>query len=345
MEKKMYIYKKVLAVLLVSVLPLVGCIMGPESQNNSLSNAKSALVQIQGTYCVALLAGQSIPAGTVCTSIEGENLKVTYATENGWLLYEAHLWAGMSLSSMPQTNSGNPKLGNFPYNSGALAGVSSYSFLVPLSTFGLSSSMTACDPKVSYLVAHAVVKKQLADGSFESQTAYGEGNRLVQKGNWAMWFSVTLTCTGNDPEVGSCETAFAYSNQWATCFIGSSFISTNRWGWTNGPIGPGSYSFDIYAGAGQCDLSKGTYVGTLSVVYDGSVAQVTYTMQPGFTMSETHLYIGSEPLPRNDGEYTVAPGQYGNIHNLSAATSDSFNISGLSGDIYVVAHAVTCSGQ
>ena len=62
-----------------------------------------------------------------------------------------------------------------------------------------------------------------------------------------------------------------------------------------------------------------------------------------FTMDETHLYVGSEPLPRKNGEYTVAPGQYGNIHTLSGASSDSFTVSGLSGNIYVVAHAVTCS--
>jgi hypothetical protein len=90
-----------------------------------VESAESALVQIQGTACVTLLAGQTSPAGTVCSSIEGENVQVTYTTSNGWLLYGAHLWAGLNLASMPQTNSGNPKVGNFPYNAGTLAGVSS----------------------------------------------------------------------------------------------------------------------------------------------------------------------------------------------------------------------------
>lgn len=72
------------------------------------------------------------------------------------------------------------------------------------------------------------------------------------------------------PESGT-ETAFAYGGeQLATCFLDLDFNSDsksdfNRWGWTNGPLAAGSYSFDIYAGAGQCDLTKGTLVGTLNV--------------------------------------------------------------------------------
>jgi hypothetical protein len=341
----MTLNRPLIAAALAPLFALSACgtdaVLGVEEVGSS----ESALVQIQGTSCVPLLAGQTISAGTVCSSIEGENVEVTYETSNGWLLYSAHLWAGLNLASMPQTNSGNPKLGNFPYNAGTLEGVSSYSFSVPLSTFGLSSGMTSCDPVTGYLVAHAVVKKQLDDGSFQSETAYGDGTRLVQKGNWSTWFSIGLTCTDEEPKLAACETAFAFGDELATCFIDSGVISTNRRGWFNGPIGTGSHSFDIYAGAGQCDLSKGTYVGSLSVSYDGSVANVSYSMLPGFTMDETHLYVGSEPLPRTNGQYTVAPGQYGNIHTLSGASSDSFSISGLSGDIYVVAHSVTCSTQ
>lgn len=310
---------------------------------SQVESSPSSLVAIQGASCVSLLAGQTIPAGTVCSAIEGENIRVTYATSDGWMLYETHLWAGTSLAAMPQTNSGNPKLGNFPYNASGIGGATSFSFLVPLSTFGLTSEMTSCASVNLYVVAHAVVKKMKADGTYQSETAYGEGSRLVQKGNWATWFSILLTCVDDQPKVRSCETAFAYGSARATCFIDSGIIQTSRWGWFNGPLAPGSYSFAIYAGAGQCDLSKGTLVGSLSVAYNGTTAQVSYAMSAGFTMDETHLYVGNAPLPSKNGSYTVAPGQYGNLHTLSAAASDSYTVSGLSGDIYVVAHAVTCS--
>ena len=61
-------------------------------------------------------------------------------------------------------------------------------------------------------------------------------------------------------------------------------------------------------------------------------------------MTETQLYVGAEPFPRGpNGKYTTAPGQYGNTHEPpDDETTDTHTITGLSGDIYVVAHAVVC---
>ena len=62
-------------------------------------------------------------------------------------------------------------------------------------------------------------------------------------------------------------------------------------------------------------------------------------------MTETHLYVGNEILAwDNDPEdpgYTVAPGQYPYIHeDLANVQTDVHTVTGLSGDIHVVAHAV-----
>ena len=43
------------------------------------------------------------------------------------------------------------------------------------------------------------------------------------------------------------------------------------WGWSNGALSEGTYYFDIFAGAGQCDRTKGALVGLLTVDYDGTV--------------------------------------------------------------------------
>ena len=132
------------------------------------------------------------------------------------------------------------------------------------------------------------------------------------------------------------ETAFAYGGDYATCFRSMGF---KNWGWTNGLLGPGHYEFDIWAGAAKCDLSKGTLVGTLTIDYDGMTAIVEYTMDPGWTMGFAQLYVDGEPLPRDSkGDYTVAPGQYPYIHYVDGPTH-TFTVPGLSGDIYVVAHA------
>ncbi len=168
-----------------------------------------------------------------------------------------------------------------------------------------------------------------------------------------------------DPPPMQCETAFGYGDGYATCFIGADFDNDgepdgiNRWGWSNGPLSPGSYSWDVYAAAGQCDLSKGSVVGTLDVEYTGPSVTATFTAVDGFVADEEHLYIGTDPLPSftkknkkgffpggGGSGYTVSPGQYPIGNDLNGATT-STNVVNLGrtitpNGIYVVYHAVIC---
>lgn len=123
-----------------------------------------------------------------------------------------------------------------------------------------------------------------------------------------------------------CETAFARGTDGATCFIDNGF---SRWGWSIGPLAEGDYSYDVYAGAGQCDINKGELVGTVDVSYSGGNVDVTYNIDSAYEVTETHTYAGTAMYPTKKGEPTVAPGQY-------SITED------LSGEIYVIAHAVVC---
>jgi len=145
---------------------------------------------------------------------------------------------------------------------------------------------------------------------------------------------VTFLCEDPErPSDGECETAFAFGG---TTFVDLG-LTNKRWGWQLGPFTPGSYTSPIYAGAGQNDITKGTEVGTLTVDYDGATVVVTYTMHPGYTLDETHLYVGTSDIG------TIAPGQYGHTHDLTDASSDSFSVGGFNGEpIYVVAHGVSC---
>jgi hypothetical protein len=118
------------------------------------------------------------------------------------------------------------------------------------------------------------------------------------------------------------ETAFAKGDA-AICFIDHGF---SRWGWTN-PIVPGTYTWDLWAGAGQCDTSKGILVGSVTVVYDGDVT-VTYNVSEPYLLDETHVYAGYDMFPKTKkGKLTVAPGQY-------------YNDGSFDGMVYVIAHAV-----
>jgi hypothetical protein len=93
--------------------------------------------------CYDLLAGQSIDAGDVCLAVDklNENLTVTYSTQGGWELVEAHLWVGEILDAYPATKKGKPRMGNFPYNSMDITGATEYSFTVPRPN-GLGTTFT-----------------------------------------------------------------------------------------------------------------------------------------------------------------------------------------------------------
>ena len=138
----------------------------------------------------------------------------------------------------------------------------------------------------------------------------------------------------------SCETAFGYFKE--NCFLNYDF---NRWGWTIGPLKDSSFNtYDIYSGAGKCNIGKGTLVGTLSVSYVDGTVSVSYDMFEGYGLTETHLYVGNDMFPQKpNGQYTVAPGQYGNQNSFDIPVgSDSYDLDGIEGDIYVIAHAVVC---
>lgn len=312
-----------------------------------LSTPAKSITTSSGGSSVPLYAGQSINVGSVLfddvdTDNDGSDdaLQITYSLTGGWELVEIHYWMGETLSEMPANKNGSPKIGQFPYSYDNLNGATSYSFLVPFS----SINYTCSSEGVYFITSHASVRLSTGSGTYQTETAWGDGQRLLQKGNWSMYFTIDIDCDNNNGgnNTLNTETAFAYNSTSATCFSAYDF---SRWGWTNGSFSYGSYSFDIYAGAGQCDLTKGTKVGTLSLNYSSNgSATVTYTMTSPYKLEEVHLYVGNDVLPSNNSEYTVAPGQYPNIDgNLSSATTYTFNVTGLSGSVYLVAHA-TVSG-
>jgi len=176
---------------------------------------------------------------------------------------------------------------------------------------------------------------------FRAHYVTGGGSNKVDT-HFSAPVDLTVQC---DCSCEATETAFAYDATLGTCFLDMD-PGFNRWGWSIGPLVAGEYEFPIYAAAGQCDTSKGMLVGQLLVSYSGGTATVTYDMDSCRTLTETHLYVGSVPVPTGpNGEYTVAPGQYGNIHDgeeAPNAESDQYVINGLSGEIYLIAHAIVC---
>ena len=101
-----------------------------------------------------------------------------------------------------------------------------------------------------------------------------------------------------------------------------------NWGWTN-QILPGEYTMDLWAGAAQCDTTKGTLVGSVTVEYDedGHVT-AEFTVFEGYDLESTAFYADYAEFPTTPrGADTTAPGLYYN--------ASPFNGS----EIWTIAHA------
>ncbi len=311
----------------------------------------AAVVDVEGgVFQTALYAGQHLDAGTVTVQVEGDHLAVTYDLTGIWYLDEAHLWIGTDLADMPHNRSGNPVFGHFPYKTGddlLEMPTQHHTFEVALEDLAFACWQEDAD---FLAVAHAAVFED-GDGDGqrdcleaddhghctewdEGETAMGEGTDLPDATRWGWSFGFGLTCACAEAYEG-CETAFSFDGTAmtdSTCF---EEYDVHRWGWTNGPIAYGTYTWDLYAGAAHCDVESATLVGTVDVVYDEGTVTSTFVPAEGWTFDETHTYAGAEPLPTtDDGRYTVAPGRYETL-------SDEYPL----GDIYVIHHAVACPAE
>lgn len=119
-----------------------------------------------------------------------------------------------------------------------------------------------------------------------------------------------------------------------------------EWGWTNQINGAGNYTWDVWAGAGRNILANGNKVGTVTVIYDGSCVNVTYTMDDANKLSEAHLWVGNTTLPLlGQGKKalpTASPGLFPYRPVIASdGSSATWSGCGFTGTIYVAAHGVT----
>lgn len=344
----------------ISFIVLIGVILSfylISCQQNDMSvgqNSGSTDIIVVGntqSNCVPIIAGQTITAGQICfEDVDTDNngyddmLMVTYTTTNGWELTEAHFHIADGLSGIPQTNKGNPIPGQFAYNSGIISGTT-YTFNIPFSAINISCPG---GPYSKTYSAHCVVKK-LVNGTWQTETGWGQGTRFVSQGNWGMYNYFTLYCDNPPPNPPKSETAWAKDLNLSTCFLdpifndAPYFLNSERWGWSNGPYSQGTYTFQLWAAAGQCNTSVGTLVGTVTLNYSGSQATVTYSTTSGFTLKQVHIYLGNDRLyykTQGQSGYTVAPGQFPIVQENLNTNTWSTTINNLNGQLYITAHAV-----
>ena len=180
----------------------------------------------------------------------------------------------------------------------------------------------------------------IADGEYDCGFEYEVPNRarFITLDTETEGFADEVVCFFIPCQVG-CESAWAKGTS-STCFIDDGF---GNWGWTN-LVQPGAQqTWPLYAGAAQCDPANGTHVGNVVVSYSGGSLTVTYNLFAGFTMTDVHVYVGTAKYPvLVNGMPTIAPGQYTFGTTLDNGTTFTRTFTGLSGDVYVIAHAVVC---
>ena len=199
--KKLVCRTLTLVTLLAMAMMMASCSGDAGSASGSGSGAEvtgvvpQAVAMVEADHCYQLVAGQTMDAGSVCVDVVDDMLHVTYETSGDWLLFEAQVWVGDDLDDLPQTPSGNPKIGHFPYIVEDLGGVINYAFSIPLDEIGDDE---LCDIEF-YLAAHAVVGREVDGGEMQFETAWSDGLELNTGGSWAMVSTFMFSCDG-DPE-------------------------------------------------------------------------------------------------------------------------------------------------
>ncbi|MHA2504712.1 MAG: hypothetical protein ACXAE3_17825 [Candidatus Kariarchaeaceae archaeon] len=305
---------------------------------------------------VDLVAGKNTVVGSVTVTNDDTNVYVTYTTFDDWFILETHLHLAADFDGFPTAGNNNPKVGRFDY--GDSFSVESETQSVTY-TFDISEMRDSIglpgDEDCFLIAAHAVVAR-VVDGEIEDEeTAWGDGDRFTQRGSWAMYFEYCLQ-EDDDPPTGD-ETAYGLSlNGDETCFLdiddGNGPGEINRWGWSNGPYDPYErfdITYELWAGAADCDTEKGTLVGTVTLFYDNreETLDVTYNVDAPYTLLQVHIHVGFEYLPRLNGDLTSANGQFlvvesslGGVSQYSTTINDpGLTESGTVEDFYIVTHA------
>jgi uncharacterized protein (TIGR02145 family) len=162
-------------------------------RSRDYSHGISNMSILNNQECVDLIAGQHIKIGEVCVVNDNHLLHILYKTTGGWELKETHVAVSMDepgtgewIVNRWQTRQGNPVPGQFPYHNPLLS-IHSYTISLDDITNGVGPD------DIVFIAAHAIV-----EFNDESVTAWGDGIRFVNRGNWATYFQYILRETEDE---------------------------------------------------------------------------------------------------------------------------------------------------
>lgn len=172
---------------LASLIVLAGCSDGTTTAPTPLDFPPiSAGVAPAGPFCgvattVPLVAGRTHEIGTVTVENDEHEIVVTYQTSADVPIRSAALYVGETVAGIPQTKSGNPKVGQFPYKGSYAAGTTQVVWRVDRA--GLTG-------ETAVIAAYA----EVGDG----EGAWAAGDPIGPGGSWAMQFTYEIQeCAGD----------------------------------------------------------------------------------------------------------------------------------------------------
>lgn len=184
------------AVFALLVLGTLGCSEAPDSPTMTAPDIAGPTAQYVVTPCGTplepiLYAGQYIDTGVVYIYNDDTNLYIEITTAGGWELTETHVAVAPSMELIPQTGSGNPKVGQFDLAAVHEPPVTSYIYTVP-------------DPNYTpvYIAVHAVVQLVQDGQVVQEETAWADGAPFPGA-NWATYIVYDMQECGG-PITGAC---------------------------------------------------------------------------------------------------------------------------------------------
>lgn len=216
---------------------------------------------------VILYAGQTTNAGSVTVWNDQTNLYVRYQTTGGWVMTESHLAVATTLAGIPQTSTGNPRVGNFPYKTTHNPAVTDFTYTIPLASVGYVPGDNL------FIAAHAVVQLPLGGGKVRIETGWGDGTQFPGK-NWAMYFRYLVQpCIEENPPIQPGDFRTQTQGGWGTVANGKN---------------PGSYRDAHFAGAFPNGVTIG---GTNSALFTSSTAVEVFLPQGGPASTLARSYV------------------------------------------------------
>ena len=159
-----------------------GFITGPSCQRGTPPNCEATPVN------VSLCAGQFTDVGSVSVTNTATKLLVKIQLDAaGWELTESHVAAATSLSGIPTTKKGNPKIGNFPYSS-PHTGVTSFTYEIPLGDWTAGTQLL--------IAVHGVVETASQNETAWGASCPGDVGLDFGGSSWATYFTYTVQSVG-----------------------------------------------------------------------------------------------------------------------------------------------------